>query len=159
MCIKKHIENLIDLSTGFFLWRDLCPIAEVSSQHIEFQAIVKESLLSYSLKIVFSPVVMIQFHLNHPNVPYPSWQDPPERNVIHKLLARIFTWKKWSYWQSDVCAGAAWWWCVDFCSFWGVTLKPLPDFLLHCLGICGACRSYQRQECQEGPPWPLDWPE
>lgn len=44
VCIKQHIKNLVGWSTGFFPWKHLFPIAEVSTQHLDFQAIVKESL-------------------------------------------------------------------------------------------------------------------
>lgn len=41
--IKTHIKNLIGLSTGVFLGKDLFAIAKVSAQSMEFQAIIKES--------------------------------------------------------------------------------------------------------------------
>lgn len=43
VCIKTHIKNLICLSRGVFLWKNLLAIAKVSAQSMEFQAIVKES--------------------------------------------------------------------------------------------------------------------
>lgn len=53
VCIKQHIKNLIGLSTGVFLWKDLFPITEVSIQHIEFHTIVKESLSIVFIKDSF----------------------------------------------------------------------------------------------------------
>lgn len=46
VCIKTYIKNLVSLSRGVFLWKDVFAIAKVSAQSMEFQAIIKESFSS-----------------------------------------------------------------------------------------------------------------
>lgn len=53
MCIKTHIKNLIGLSRGVFLWKDLFAIAKVFAQSMEFQAIVKETFSSTFSEVSF----------------------------------------------------------------------------------------------------------
>lgn len=92
-------------------------------------------------------------------VPYPSWQDLSEKNGIHKLLARNFTWKKQSY-QANLIPVLLWWHIMVVCGFRYLSrrhVKCLPVLLsaTACHSLVGLTkgRKGQRDHCGLWADW------